>query len=124
MLRCSTHTGSTPSFQRKANKSGGHTSPDLPEVTCGCGLETCPTQPEVRYGKSTSQSWPFQQDFLAFEAVTPGPYRRPRPEAEPPLLKPLHGSRSSIPRTGPGAADEQYRTRVCRYKPAAGRGAG
>jgi hypothetical protein len=69
-------TVSTPSFRRNTGRSGGNTSPDLPEVTCGCGLETCPTQSEVRYGKSTSQSWPSQQDFmtlLAFEAVTAGP---------------------------------------------------
>ena len=34
-------------------------------------LETCPTQSKVRYGKSTSRSWPFQQDFRRlFEAVT------------------------------------------------------
>ena len=49
--------------------------PNLPEVTCGCCLETCPTQSKVRYGKSTSRSWPFQQDFRAFEAVTA---RRPK----------------------------------------------
>src|SRR5262249_18682938 len=123
MLRRSTHTGSTPSFRRNTGRSGGNTSPDLLEVTCGCGLETCPTQSEVRYGKSTSRSWPFQQDFLAFEAVPRGRYRRARREAEPPLLKLLRGDRSSISRTGAEVADEQYRTRVCRYKPPPGRGA-
>src|SRR5262245_47359686 len=73
--RHSIRTVSTPSFPRNTRRSGGHTSPALPEVTCGCGLETCPTQSEVRYGKNTSQSWPSQQDsmtLLAFERVTAG----------------------------------------------------
>ena len=48
--------GVYPSFRRNTGRSGGNTSPDLPEMTCGCGLETCPTQSEMRYGESTSQS--------------------------------------------------------------------
>ena len=61
----STHTGlPSSSGGIPAGTSGANTSPDLPEVTCGCCLETCPTQSKVRYGKSTSRSWPFQQDFL------------------------------------------------------------
>src|SRR5262245_55111214 len=82
--RHSIRTVSTPSFPRNAGRSGGNTSPDLPEVTCGCGLETVTTQSKVRYGKSTSQSWPSQQDFITLLAFEPSVVGHDTPQNEEP----------------------------------------
>jgi hypothetical protein len=56
-------TESTQNSRANSSRSGGNTSPVLPEATCGCGLATCPTPPEASCGKSTSQRWRFRQDF-------------------------------------------------------------
>src|SRR5262245_46527701 len=63
MHRHSTHTASTPSYRRNANKSGGNILPVLQVATCGSILAICPTRPETPCAEGTSHAWLSLRDL-------------------------------------------------------------
>jgi hypothetical protein len=51
-LHIDPETASIPSFRRNTSKSGGNTSPVLPEAMCGSILATCRSDPRCLVGKA------------------------------------------------------------------------